>query len=94
MTGVVSTSSVLDRETKSIYTLVVMATDQDPWKPMSSITTVTIHVADQNDNSPIFDQVNYTAKVAEDKGPGYQVIMVGQTDTLNKLYTCLVRQAC
>ena len=75
-TGIISTSSVIDREGVAIYSLVVMAADLDPWQPLSNTTQVVIQVIDENDNSPVFGQVNYGVNVSEAETAGYDVIKV------------------
>lgn len=51
--GKITTNGMLDREVQSVFQLIVVASDYgSPIK--SSTADVTIHVADQNDNTPIF----------------------------------------
>ncbi|KAK3720930.1 hypothetical protein QZH41_014537, partial [Actinostola sp. cb2023] len=80
-TGIISTSSVIDREGVAIYSLVVMAADLDPWQPLSNTTQVVIQVIDENDNSPVFGQVNYGVNVSEAETAGYDVIKVEASDS-------------
>lgn len=73
--GLLRVSGPLDREQRSNYTLKVTAKDRgDP--PRSSITTVTVTVLDENDNSPVFDPRQYSATVAENASIGASVIQV------------------
>ncbi|KAK7005338.1 protocadherin alpha-3, partial [Biomphalaria glabrata] len=61
-TGVLSLVVPLDRETVPSYTLHIVA--QDGGTPMlSSTATVTVVVADLNDNAPIFTQSNYVFNI-------------------------------
>nr|CAD7463601.1 unnamed protein product [Timema tahoe] len=64
--GTVVTRRTLDRETRSLYNLVVRAEDQaiSPQKILSSTVQVTIVIRDVNDNSPEFISSNSTT-VAE-----------------------------
>ena len=63
----VARGAVLDREAKSDYELLVEARD-DGSPRMSTQTTVTITIADENDNSPIFSEANYYVSVRESLG--------------------------
>ncbi|XP_068085239.1 cadherin-related tumor suppressor [Anabrus simplex] len=73
--GTIMTTRTLDRETKSLYNLVVMATDQakPPQVRLSSTVQVTIMLKDVNDVSPEFITPNETA-VAENV-PANTVVM-------------------
>ena len=53
-TGHINTTAVLDREQRSVYHLVVKATDTGN-PPLTGTSRVTIYVADLNDNRPLFD---------------------------------------
>ncbi len=53
-TGRITTTLILDREDMPMYELLVMAGDKSV-PPMSSTTTVTVHVTDKNDNPPVFE---------------------------------------
>ena len=53
--GVISLAGTLDRETTSMYSVVIVANDNDDIQgliPMTSNTTITITVTDVNDNPP------------------------------------------
>ncbi|KAK3610123.1 hypothetical protein CHS0354_039903 [Potamilus streckersoni] len=54
----------LDRETKDIYKLTVLATDKGV-PPRSSECNVTIYIMDENDNKPIFFNAAYNMSVNE-----------------------------
>uniref|UniRef100_X2APU3 Protocadherin-20 n=1 Tax=Capitella teleta TaxID=283909 RepID=X2APU3_CAPTE len=58
ITGRITTKRVLDREHQSAYYLVVMATDNAYPHPSSS-ASVTIYVADRNDNAPMILHPNH-----------------------------------
>ena len=47
---------------------------------LSSATFVHVHVADFNDNAPIFDNQHYVVSVREDKAPGTVISEVLATD--------------
>ncbi|XP_030835681.1 cadherin-23 isoform X4 [Strongylocentrotus purpuratus] len=53
-TGMISTTTALDWETISEYTLIVTATDQSPTEPRTGTATVIVSVNDINDGAPMF----------------------------------------
>lgn len=60
--GVVSTSKVLDFESSSFFNLTVKGTNMlDSY----GITTLLVHVIDENDNRPVFTQKQYIGNVSE-----------------------------
>lgn len=67
-TGVITTRTLLDRETTEVYTLVVQASDLS--SPQStrrtSTATVVVHILDDNDNYPQFTERTYTVPANED----------------------------
>lgn len=64
-TGQITLASSLDRETNSKYILKVIAHDAGLTKQLSSSTTVSIDVLDENDNAPAFVQSNSKITVIE-----------------------------
>nr|XP_022918571.1 protocadherin-like wing polarity protein stan isoform X2 [Onthophagus taurus] len=66
--GVITTRTLLDRETTEVYTLIVEATDQatPATARRSSSSTVVIKILDDNDNYPQFSERGYTVNVKED----------------------------
>lgn len=77
--GVLRVAGALDRETKPAYRLEIGAKDRgDP--SLSSVTTLTVNVLDENDNSPTFDPRHYTASVPENVTTGYTVVQLFATD--------------
>ncbi|XP_018329600.1 protocadherin-like wing polarity protein stan [Agrilus planipennis] len=66
--GVISTRTMLDRETTEVYTLIVQASDlASPQSARrSSSATVVIKVLDDNDNYPQFSERTYSVSVDED----------------------------
>eukprot|EP00057_Strongylocentrotus_purpuratus_P002283 XP_003724198.1 PREDICTED: protocadherin Fat 4 [Strongylocentrotus purpuratus] len=54
VTGMISTTTALDWETISEYTLIVTATDQSPTEPRTGTATVIVSVNDINDGAPMF----------------------------------------
>ncbi|XP_046355288.2 cadherin EGF LAG seven-pass G-type receptor 1-like isoform X1 [Haliotis rufescens] len=66
LTGIISTRSVLDRETKDRYHFLVRAVDQgETTKRKSATTTVDIQLKDENDNKPQFVKTAYRVQVLE-----------------------------
>nr|DBA21614.1 TPA: hypothetical protein GDO54_018224 [Pyxicephalus adspersus] len=63
----------LDRETKSFYTLELVASDGGS-PPLSGSTKVNIRVLDFNDNTPVFEKSSFTVNLLEDAPVGYQLL--------------------
>ncbi|ESO93381.1 hypothetical protein LOTGIDRAFT_161953 [Lottia gigantea] len=66
--GLLSTTSLIDREERDVYDLYVMATD-DGTPKRSSAVSVVVTVLDINDNSPIFPKSNISLSFPEDSYP-------------------------
>ncbi|XP_017046203.1 LOW QUALITY PROTEIN: cadherin-related tumor suppressor [Drosophila ficusphila] len=64
-TGQLSLSRRLDRESKEIHILVVVARDAALKHPLSSNTSITVLVLDENDNAPEFTQSSSEVSVLE-----------------------------
>ena len=75
----VSLAENLDRETKSLYHLVIIAIDQGV-PPLSTNETLTIEIGDVNDNEPVFAQSTYYADIQEVVPPGSSVIQLTADD--------------
>ncbi|KAL2779021.1 protocadherin alpha-1 isoform 2 precursor [Daubentonia madagascariensis] len=70
---------VLDRESESVYKVVVTA--HDGGSPLLWATaTVSVEVADVNDNAPAFAQPEYTVFVKENNPPGCHIFTVSARD--------------
>ena len=69
----------LDRETVSLYTLTVVATDYG-LPARSSTANVIVTVTDENDNAPVFQQSVYQSNIREDAENQTEVITVLATD--------------
>ena len=67
--GMFYVAKELDRETKDLYKLTLLATDKGT-EPRSSECNITIHIIDQNDNKPIFVNATYILMVYENKPMG------------------------
>ncbi|XP_061163889.1 protocadherin Fat 4-like [Saccostrea echinata] len=69
----------LDRETRDLYKLTVMAQDHGI-PPRSSEVNVTIHILDSNDNRPRFLNQTYSFYVSENVPPGEKIGAVKALD--------------
>ena len=83
-TGEIVVRSTIDRETASLYQLVVVAYDHGP-DTLSAETTVAIHVDDINDNSPTvtihtLDSAAAVSQMSEDSPVGSFVAYMSATD--------------
>ncbi|KAL5021610.1 hypothetical protein ScPMuIL_000765 [Solemya velum] len=78
-TGLVkSNTDTLDRESVDRYLLSIVAADKGV-EPQSSSATVTINIADMNDQKPVFVQKIYQVKMSENLKSG-PVVTVSATD--------------
>ncbi|XP_037658050.1 protocadherin gamma-B2 isoform X15 [Choloepus didactylus] len=73
------TDGVLDREQIPEYNITITGTDRGK-PPLSSSVSVTVHIADVNDNAPIFHQASYVVHVAENNPPGASIAQVCASD--------------
>ncbi|KAK2116813.1 Protocadherin alpha-12 [Saguinus oedipus] len=71
--------SALDRETVSAYELVVTARDGG-FPSLWATASVSVEVADVNDNAPAFAQPEYTVFVKENNPPGCHIFTVSAQD--------------
>lgn len=82
--GLLRIGAPLDREDRANYSLVVTARDRGT--PSNAHTlTISLRVADENDNSPIFDPKQYSASVPENASIGLSVLQVSATDADDSL---------
>eukprot|EP00073_Rattus_norvegicus_P032833 XP_006256750.2 PREDICTED: LOW QUALITY PROTEIN: protocadherin alpha-13-like isoform X1 [Rattus norvegicus] len=74
--------SALDRETTADYKVVVVVTARDWGSPsLWASASVSVEVADVNDNVPVFPQPEYTVFVKENNPLGAHIFMVSAVDT-------------
>ncbi|XP_029420537.1 LOW QUALITY PROTEIN: protocadherin alpha-9-like [Nannospalax galili] len=71
--------SALDRETKADYKVVVTARDGGSPSLWATVS-VSVEVADVNDNAPVFAQPEYTVFVKENNPPGAHIFTVSAVD--------------
>uniref|UniRef100_A0A287A9U5 Protocadherin gamma subfamily B, 1 n=1 Tax=Sus scrofa TaxID=9823 RepID=A0A287A9U5_PIG len=69
----------LDREERAEYNITVTATDKGE-PPLSSSSSITLHIGDVNDNAPVFQQASYEVHVAENNPPGASIAQVSARD--------------
>uniref|UniRef100_A0A8C2Q903 Protocadherin Fat 4 n=1 Tax=Cyprinus carpio TaxID=7962 RepID=A0A8C2Q903_CYPCA len=67
VTGVISVAKLLDREMRSVYSLLVQAADRGS-SPRVDRTTVNIVLLDVNDCAPVFELSPYSVSVQENLG--------------------------
>ncbi|NWS16487.1 PCD23 protein, partial [Pachyramphus minor] len=79
ITGLLTTTQLLDRENQEHYSLTVMALD-DGSPALSATQVLTIIVLDVNDEIPIFTKQLYETAVRENQDPGEFVIKVEAVD--------------
>ncbi|XP_033954706.1 protocadherin-16 [Pseudochaenichthys georgianus] len=72
-------NGLLDREKRSLYTLVVEAFDGGSPKRMGSMT-LDVTVTDINDHAPLFNQSRYHAIISESLPQGSSILQVFATD--------------
>ncbi|XP_071954237.1 neural-cadherin-like [Antedon mediterranea] len=79
LTGDLNITRQLDRELRTDYTFLVIATDGNG-EGLSSATEVTIRVKDINDNIPLFLSPQYIGNIDEDLPVGTFVTRISATD--------------
>ncbi|XP_075544524.1 cadherin-related tumor suppressor fat [Dermacentor variabilis] len=70
--GTVYVKKALDREWRDLYALTVVARDHGE-PPRSSAVSLLVHVLDENDNAPAFDNATFTFSLAENEPPDTHV---------------------
>uniref|UniRef100_A0A8D3BG94 Protocadherin-15 n=1 Tax=Scophthalmus maximus TaxID=52904 RepID=A0A8D3BG94_SCOMX len=78
--GSIYTRGPLDRELRSQYDLVVEASD-GAVDPRRTTLTLSIHVTDIDDNSPVFSQQTYVVNVPENSPVGTLVLKLSALDS-------------
>lgn len=77
--GALYVKSRLDREDQDYYSLVIKVTDSGT-PPRSSLTSVVIHVSDENDQPPKFTNSTFTFSIPENEAVGTYVGKITATD--------------
>lgn len=78
-TGMVTTSTSLDREQMDVHYFRIVATD-DSFPPRSGTTTLQVNVLDCNDHAPTFEAEQFDASIRESATVGSTVITLRATD--------------
>ncbi|XP_064452118.1 protocadherin gamma-B1-like [Mirounga angustirostris] len=73
------TDGSLDREKTPSYNVTITATDRGK-PPLSSSSSITLHIEDVNDNAPVFEQAFYLVHIAENNPPGASIAQVSASD--------------
>ncbi|XP_043837806.1 protocadherin gamma-B5 isoform X18 [Dromiciops gliroides] len=73
------TDGPLDREQTPQYNITVTASDKGK-PPLSTSKTLTLHIADVNDNPPVFLQPSYVVYVPENNPSGASIARVSASD--------------
>ncbi|XP_053319430.1 protocadherin gamma-B7-like isoform X29 [Spea bombifrons] len=73
------TSSMLDREQKSEYNIMLSAIDNGS-PPLSINKTIQINISDVNDNPPVFQISTYVVYITENNTPGSSIYKVNAID--------------
>ena len=71
--GILRTTTSLDREEKAKYYITVTARDHGTPRQSAS-TEITVHVEDENDNTPIFKPKTYSTQVLENATIGQNIL--------------------
>ncbi|XP_054647623.1 protocadherin beta-16-like [Dunckerocampus dactyliophorus] len=73
------TEVALDRESASQYNITVTCSDEGV-PSLSSSVTLTLHISDVNDNTPVFERSSYEASIVENNTPGLSIFTVKARD--------------
>ncbi|XP_060233372.1 protocadherin gamma-A6 isoform X7 [Meriones unguiculatus] len=73
------TNSELDREQVPSYNITVTATDKG-MPPLSTARLISLHVADINDNPPVFTRSSYSVYVPENNAKGISIFSLNAVD--------------
>ncbi|KAF3693896.1 Protocadherin alpha-C2 [Channa argus] len=69
----------LDRERVSQYNVTIMATDEGS-PPLSSISVISVHISDVNDNAPLFSEPVINVYVKENSAVGATIFTINAAD--------------
>ena len=78
-TGVISTSSVLNRDNTPYLTITIKATDEGV-PPLESETNVTVEVLDWNTHAPVIHNLPASVNINEATSGGVKIFRVNATD--------------
>ncbi|KJH43732.1 cadherin domain protein [Dictyocaulus viviparus] len=69
----------LDFESKSVFNLLLQATDSSN-PPKTSTSTITVNVINRNDNPPIFQKDDFDQEISSDLPVGYPILILAVSD--------------
>ena len=75
----VLTTAVFDHEIQSEHVLSIECQDQG-FPPLTTTERITVHILDENDNTPVFSKSEYRTSVHENNRVGDKIIQVTATD--------------
>ena len=73
------TVTLFDREAESTYELMISCHDHGI-SPKTSSLAISVHILDENDNSPVFSELHYETSVLENNESGAMVIQLNAND--------------
>ncbi|XP_075687862.1 cadherin EGF LAG seven-pass G-type receptor 3 isoform X3 [Rhinoderma darwinii] len=79
VTGLISTTEILDRENMDLHYFRVTAIDHGSPR-LSATTMLAVTVTDKNDHSPTFEQGEYRESIRENVEEGYPILQLRATD--------------
>ena len=78
--GELRLAKTLDRELKDVHLIAILAeTDSSP--PLTAVTDVSLHVQDENDNTPMFESNPYSFSLAENIEKGSSIMKLTARDS-------------
>lgn len=77
--GVIETARPLDRESVASYEIIVGAIDTGS-PPQTGTTVVRVHIADVNDNGPVFQPEEIVGYIGENEPPGTSILTLNAVD--------------
>ncbi|XP_068133860.1 protocadherin gamma-B2-like isoform X42 [Hyperolius riggenbachi] len=73
------TAASIDQEIHSFYNITIQCVDSG-LPPLSNNKTIQVNISDVNDNSPIFEKMNYIVYITENNQPGTSIHKVSASD--------------
>ncbi|XP_050411639.1 protein dachsous [Patella vulgata] len=80
MSGALTFNTPVDRETRDIYNLVIVAADKDVTSPKTGTLHLKVVVTDINDHEPVFSKTSQTVTINRTVSPGTILYTVTATD--------------
>ncbi|KAI5746071.1 hypothetical protein M8J76_016948 [Diaphorina citri] len=79
-TGAITTTTLFDRESRSSYYFLVVATDGGRYDRRSARVPVHIGIEDVNDNAPAFSRYPFTVTIPSYTQPGHDILRISASD--------------